>query len=164
LHAGDLAPPDHPVPGWKEFFDIGGEANLPTWWNSTLLALVAVAAMAVSMLWSDVQVATRRAWWVVAAAATYLSMLIAVGRHLPRTTAASLAVALGAYGAGERGLEAVNGWIRRRSDDSPWYTLGTIVEESLEMGACILAVTAIVDTVAATQSKGTITLWPRHLR
>jgi hypothetical protein len=192
-----------PVPGWKEFFDIGGEANLPTWWNSTLLALVAVAALAVSMLWSDVRVATRRAWWVVAAAATYLSIdeaaglherlagpgesigidvptyawilpgtllaggativLVAVGRHLPRKTAASLAVALGAYAAGALGFEAVNGWIRRGSDDSPWYTLGTIVEESLEMGACILAVTAIVDTVAATRRDDTVIVRPRHL-
>jgi hypothetical protein len=193
-----------PVEGWRDFLDIGGEGNLPTWWNATLLALVAVAAVAVSMLWSDTPAPSRRAWWVVAAAATYLSIdeaaglherlagpgesigidvptyawilpgtllalagtivLVAAARHLPRRTAASLAVALGAYGAGAIGLEAFNGWIRRRSDDSPWYTLGTIVEEALEMGACILAVAAIVDTVDVTRSEDTLTVRRRYDR
>jgi hypothetical protein len=37
-----------PAESWKELFDIGGEANVPTWWNATLLATVALAALVAS--------------------------------------------------------------------------------------------------------------------
>jgi hypothetical protein len=63
-----------PIPAWKEFLDVGGEGNLPTWWNSILLALVAVSAFVVAFFDMAAVPARKRAWWVVAAAAGYLSI------------------------------------------------------------------------------------------
>lgn len=173
-----------PVPAVKDWFDIGGEANLPTWWNSTLLVLIAVLALSAAIV-SAGSTAERRAWWVVAAAATYLSIdeatelherltdagertgldlptyawlipgvvlaavgstvLVVVGRSLPRPTGPRLGAALAAYGFAALGLEALTGWIRDRFDDSPWFTLGVMAEEGLEMLACVSAIGVILD-------------------
>jgi uncharacterized membrane protein len=58
-----------------------------------------------------------------------------------------LGLALIIYGAGALGVEAVNGWMR----DRLWggaYTIGTVIEEAMEMGACVVAVVALVDLFA----------------
>lgn len=173
-----------PIEGWKEVFDIGGEANVPTWWNGTLLSIVAVTALAAAEIGERAGTSARRAWRLVAAAAAYLSLdevaelherladvvpsgvdvptyawvlpgsvlalagtavLVAAGRHLPRPTAGRLGIALGAYGIAAVGIEAFNGRVRENDDDSMLYTVGTFVEESVEMGACVYAVTVIID-------------------
>lgn len=173
-----------PVDGWKELFDIGAEANIPTWWNTTLLFMVAMFAILASEVARGSGPAVRRAWWVVAAGATYASIdeaaglherlagpvesagiqfptyasilpgvviavvgaavLVTSGRRLPRPTAGRLGVALACYGLAAVGVEAVNGWTRDHNWDNA-YTVGTIVEESVEMGSCVYAVAAIVD-------------------
>ena len=66
---------------WIRLFDIGGEANVPTWWNVILLAMVATVAMLAGEVTGDVDAAARQAWWVVAAAASYLSLDEATGLH-----------------------------------------------------------------------------------
>jgi hypothetical protein len=175
-----------PVDDWKVLFDIGGEANIPTWWNVTLLVMVAIAALVAGEIIQEHRRETRRAWWVVAAAATYASVdeaaglherlaepvqdaeidtptyawllpgavlalagalvLVIAGRQLPQPTASRLGVALASYGTAAVGIEAINGWIVDRFDDSILYTIGTIIEETVEMGACAYAVAAIIDT------------------
>lgn len=173
-----------PLPMLKAMVDIGGEANVPTWWNASLLLMTGVAALVAR--WDETRPELRRAWAVVAAAATYLSIdeaialhellgeplkavrvdvptytwvlpgvalalagtvgLVAVCRRLPTTVRNQLALALGCYFAGAIGVEAFNGWVGR-GDAGPVFTVGMIVEESLEMGACILAIAAIVDHI-----------------
>lgn len=71
------------------------------------------------------------------------AVLVAVGRHLPRAVARRLAAALALYGGAALGLETLNGWLRQRQHDLA-YTLGTMAEETIEMLACIVAVTAIL--------------------
>lgn len=176
----------------KTFVDIGGEANLPTWWNASLLFtmfLVAVVAAFVPALTRETSprdAATRGAWLVVAAAGAYLSLdetaglherlatpvrssglhlptyawlvpgaviaavgcliLVRAARLLPAPVVRRLGVALACYLAGAIGMEAVNGLFSDRLLD--WelvFAAGTTLEESLEMIACILAITAIVD-------------------
>lgn len=185
-----------PIASWKEMFDIGGEANVPTWWNTTLLALVAVTALIAAEI-SERASAVRRAWRIVAAAAAYLSLdeaaslherlanvvpsevdvptyawvlpgsllalagtavLVVAGRHLPHPTAGRLGTALAAYGVAAVGLEAVNGRFRENDDDSMLYTVGTLIEESVEMGACVYAVSVIIDAfrVCRTSSGGLV--------
>jgi hypothetical protein len=71
-----------PVPAWKEFVDIGAEGNLPTWWNATLLALMgATALVAAALQRPGLTNPSTRAWIVVAAAGTYLSIDEAAGLH-----------------------------------------------------------------------------------
>lgn len=67
-----------PLDEAKEFVDIGAEANLPTWWNSALLSLVAALA-ATSALTAHGR--TRFSWTVIAAAAAYLSLDEAARLH-----------------------------------------------------------------------------------
>jgi hypothetical protein len=169
----------------KRLFDIGGENNVPTWWNSTLLTLVALGALGASRIVASSSAPERRAWRVIAVAAAYLSIdetaslheqlgdvvpsgfdpptyawvlpgaalagigsavLVAFGRNLPDPTAGRLGLALVAYGAAAIGIEAFNGWVRRQDDDqSIPYAVGTLIEEAVEMGACVFAVTVIVD-------------------
>lgn len=69
-----------PVPAWKECVDIGAEGNLPTWWNTTLLALVGAGALVAAALDADHR-PSMRAWLVVAAAGAYLSLDEAAGLH-----------------------------------------------------------------------------------
>ena len=172
-----------PIESWKEVLDIGGEANIPTWWNATLLAMVAVCALVAAEIGGAAGPA-RRAWRVVAAGAAYLSIdeaaalherladvvpsgvdvptyawllpgsvlalagtavLVSAGRHLPHPTAGRLGFALAAYGGAAIGIEAANGRVRENDDDSMLYTVGTLIEESVEMGACVYAVSVIID-------------------
>lgn len=176
----------------KTFVDIGAEANLPTWWNASLLFTVFLAAVVAAFLppgqgESGSRYRSRRgAWLVVAAAGAYLSLdetamlherlaapvrssgidlptyawllpgvvIAAVGclvlfrasRRLPVWTARRLGLALACYLSGAVGMEAVNGLFSDRWLDLPLvFAAGTTVEESLEMVACVLAITAIVD-------------------
>ena len=78
---------------------------------------------------------------VIAAAGFFL--LVQVGRALPRPTRGLLLLALIGYAAGTIGVEAINGTLDegRRL----YFWIGTTIEESLEMAACILAVGAIVN-------------------
>lgn len=169
-----------PLPTVKALVDIGGEANVPTWWNACLLLTAGIAAIVAR--WDEKRPEVRRAWSLVAAAAVYFSIdeatglhellgrplgaldvdiatynwvlpglvlalagtavLVHVGRRLPAAVRRRLATALGCYLAGAIGVEAFNGWV---GPGGPVFTIGMIVEESLEMGACILAIVAIVD-------------------
>ncbi len=189
-----------PIPRAKAWFDIGNESNLPTWWNATLLILVAMCALVASLVADRAR--ERRAWWVVALAGTYLSIdeatelherlagigersglagptyawlapgivvalagatvLVIAGRALPRRAGARLGLALGIYAVAALGLEAVGGWIRDDSDDSPWFTIAIMLEEGLEMLACVLAVGAILDTLSIELDSGRISI--AHVR
>jgi MFS family permease len=188
-----------PAPDVKEWLDIGGESNLPTWWNATLLVLVALAAL-VAACFAD-RSSERRAWWIVGLAAAYLSVdeatqlherlaalgersgldlptyawlvpgvivaaigatvLVVAGRALPPTTGARLGLALALFAFASLGLEALGGWLRDRTDDSPWFTLAIIVEEGVEMLACILAVGAIIDAHRIERDGGRIVVTRR---
>ncbi len=182
MHLGDL----------KTFVDIGGEANLPTWWNASLLFTVFVVAVAAAFLpWLSAEsgprdAGVRGAWLVIAAAGAYLSLdetaglherlatpvrssgldlptyawlvpgaviaalgcliLFKAARRLPVPVVRRLAVALACYLTGAIGMEGVNGLFSTRGLDMELvFAAGTTLEETLEMVACVLAITAIVD-------------------
>lgn len=190
-----------PLDGLKPVFDIGGEANIPTWWNVALLLMVAVAALGASFVGPAPAHGVRRSWWVVAAAATYASIdeaaglherlagpvgdldidvptygwllpgvvvasagavvLVVAGRRLPQPAAGRLGLALASYGGAAVGIEAINGWVRRRGEGSLLYSAGTVSEESIEMGACVYAVMAIVDACRWSRTAAGVTISPR---
>ena len=79
---------------------------------------------------------------VVIATAGFL-LLVRVGRALPRPVRGSLLLALSAYAAGAIGVEAINGLLREGR--LIYYWIGTTVEETLEMAACVFAIGAIVN-------------------
>jgi hypothetical protein len=175
-----------PIPDAKPIVDIGGEHNLPSYWNAFLLLLVSVGALVASRHDTRTNPTARWAWLVVATAGLYLTLdeafelherladpvtsrgidigtyawvlagailafagaaiLVTTGRHLPASARNRLALALGIYGASAIGMEAVNGWSREHDHDT-LYTLGTLIEETGEMGACILAVATIADVI-----------------
>ena len=85
------------------------------------------------------------AWLIpgIVIAATGSLLLVRVGRLLPRSTRGPLLLALTVYAAGAIGVEAANGVLR--DVRVLYYLTGTIVEELLEMVACILAVGTIVN-------------------
>lgn len=80
----------------RRWVNLDGEANLPTWWSTCLLAFGAAGAGAVAGLQGDV--ALRRAWAVVALAVGYLGLDEATHLH-ERLEApmADLGVSVGAY-------------------------------------------------------------------
>jgi hypothetical protein len=89
--------------------------------------------------------------WVVPGAALAIAgsaVLLFAGRQLPSPTAGRLGIALAAYGTAAVGIEAINGWIRDSRGDSPLFTIGTTIEEAVEMVACAYAVAVIVDVWA----------------
>ncbi|WP_353951459.1 hypothetical protein V6K52_17765 [Knoellia sp. S7-12] len=170
------------IPDAKALMDIGAEANIPTWWNTMLLALVAALA---AIAWrAESDRGPRTAWAAVTAAGTYLSIdeaavlheklgvpmreagldvvtyawvlpgaafailatlvLVRLGRRLPRPTGGRLGLALVVYGGAAVGIEGVNG-VMSRNGHGLDFTVGIILEEGLEMGACIIAVCAILD-------------------
>jgi hypothetical protein len=91
-------------------------------------------------------------------------VLVIAGRRLPHPTGFRLGVALACYGGAAVGIEAFNGWIRVRrydSDVSDVYTFGTVVEESVEMGACAYAVATIVDAFRVRRTPTGIVVEPR---
>jgi len=149
-----------PVEGWKELADIGAEANVPTWWNATLLIMVAILTIVAAEVARGSGPAVRRAWWVVAAGATYASIDETVGLHerlagpvesaginVPTYAWILPGVVIAVAGAAVLaavGVEAVNGWSRDRNWDTT-YTIGTIIEEGVEMAACVYAAATIVD-------------------
>jgi hypothetical protein len=172
-----------PIPQIRAFVNVNFEANLPTWWNATLLLMVAFCAFAARVQEPDK--VRRRAWLLVAVAGLLMSMdevtslherlgrmvrstgidapsypwlipgvviaaagfflLVRVGRALPRPARGLLLLALSGYAAGAIGVEAINGLLR----EGRWlyYYMGTTVEETLEMAACILAIGAIVNQI-----------------
>jgi len=182
----------YPIDGIKRFVDIGAEANLPTWWNTCLLALVAFQAAdrgITSHLRSHVR--TRNAWATIAAIAAGLSLdeatalherldaverslgtgiptygwlvagsvvglfaaavLIASGRQLPVQLRRPLAGALFAYGAGAVGFEAIGGWLDTTDLPGGFFTVAIVIEESLEMWACVYAIGVLLSSDDAGQ-------------
>lgn len=179
-----------PMDGMKAFVDIGGEANLPTWWNSTLLVFIAMCALTARAVTPSTERGERLGWLSVAVASSYLSLdetaelherldgivrdagmnpstyawvipgsllaavavavLVVFCRRLPAPVPRRLASALALYAFGALALEGMNGWIRD-NDWSTWYTVGLIVEEAFEMGACVLAAATIADAIIARQ-------------
>lgn len=168
------------TPTFAQLFDVDGEGNLPTWWNTVLL--VAVAALA----WVSSRVAAesprqRRGWLVIGVVALLLSVdeaarlherssilvsdlsigtfpwlvvggvvaltgtavLVLESRSLPPRVRRRLGVALAVYLSGALGLEAVAGFFVRRDELSIAGVLSHI-EEGMEMGACILAIWALL--------------------
>jgi len=68
-----------PLDEAKEFVNIGGEANLPTWWNASLLFLVTTLAATAAFMAEGRRI--RVSWSVIAAAAAFLSLDEAVALH-----------------------------------------------------------------------------------
>ena len=174
-----------PIPRLKSVFNMNGEANVPTWWNSALLGTIGFAAL-VARAFESERLA-RRAWLVVAAAGMVLSLdeiaslherlgepvreigievptfawlvpgvviaaalfvvLVALGRGLPPRTRRWLFLALVCYLGGAVGVEAING-TQRGADRLISYWIGTTVEETVEMVACIIAIGAIAQVIA----------------
>lgn len=171
-----------PLDEAKAFVNIGGEANLPTWWNASLLFLVSTLAATAAFMAEGRRI--RVSWSVIAAAAALLSLdeavalherlarpladariwavtypwlvlgvvvalvgsvvLILAGRSLRPATARRLAIALALYALGALGVEAFTGWIKNHGPEV-LFSAGMIVEEGLEMLACIIAALAILD-------------------
>lgn len=174
------------IPSVRRMLNVDLEANLATWWNSTLLLAVAGVALAAALLtgrndrpgrlsWLGLAVATAllsidetvslherlgevgKSWketagvalpshaWVLpgailAAAGTVCAVLWA--RRLPRDLRWGLLGALGVYLGGALVVEAFNGWAHK-NDYSLTLMLGTLVEEGLEMGACVVALAVL---------------------
>ena len=70
-------------------------------------------------------------------------LLVRLGRALPRPARRLLLLALTGYAAGAIGMEAINGLLH--GGERLYYVMGSTVEETLEMAACILAIGAIVN-------------------
>jgi hypothetical protein len=87
------------------------------------------------------------AWLIpgVVIAAGGFVLLVRVGRALPRPARGPLLLALTVYAAGAIGVEALNGVLHEVR--MLYYWVGTTVEESLEMAACILAIGAVINQI-----------------
>jgi hypothetical protein len=83
---------------------------------------------------------------VVIAAALFV-VLVAVGRGLPGRARRWLLLALVCYLIGALGVEAINGTLRN-ADRLLYYLVGTTVEETIEMIACVIAIGAIARVIA----------------
>lgn len=174
------------IPDIRRLVSVDVEANLPTWWNSTLLLAVAGLALTAALLSSGAARPGRLSWLGLTAATALLSadetvslherlgevgrswkrwaggslpthawilpgaVLAAVGtvcavlwaRGLPRALRRGLLGALAVYLGGALITEAFNGWAHEHSY-STVLMLGTIVEEGLEMGGCLVALAAL---------------------
>ena len=109
---------------------------------------------------SGVDIGTRA--WVVPGAALALcgaAWLIWVCRKLPRHTTNRLLIALVVYGAGALGVEAASGWISETTFETEWFSVARIVvEETLEMGACVWAIAVVVDALHVRRAATGVTI------
>ncbi|MFF0729738.1 hypothetical protein [Streptomyces sp. NPDC004134] len=175
-----------PIPSVRRMVNVDLEANLATWWNSTLLLAVAGVALAAALLsgrgarpgrlsWLGFSAATAtlsidetvslherlgevgkswketagvalpsHAWVLPGAILAVAGVVVAVvwARRLPRDLRFGLLGALGVYLGGALVVEAFNGWAHK-NDYSLTLMLGTLVEEGLEMGACVVALAVL---------------------
>ena len=83
---------------------------------------------------------------VVIAAALFI-VLAALGRGLPRAYAALALPRSGLLPGRRVGVEAINGTLRG-ADRLLYYWIGTTVEETIEMLACVIAIGAIAQVIA----------------
>ncbi|MFF9900045.1 hypothetical protein [Streptomyces longispororuber] len=174
------------IPGVRRFVNVDLEANLATWWNSTLLLAVAGMALIAALLSGRDARPGRLSWLGLAGAVALLSVdetaslherlgeagkswkewagvalpthawvlpgavLAVVGtacavlwaRKLPRDLRNGLLRALAVYLAGALLTEAFNGWALENGH-STTLMLGTLVEEGLEMSACLVALAVL---------------------
>ncbi|WBB59074.1 hypothetical protein O7599_26215 [Streptomyces sp. WMMC500] len=174
------------IPSVRRMLNVDLEANLATWWNSTLLLAVAGVALAAALLTGPGARPGRVSWLGFSAATALLSIdetvslherlgevgkswkdtagvalpshawvlpgaLLAVAgtvcavvwaRRLPRDLRYGLLGSLGVYLGGALVVEAFNGWAHK-NDHSLTLMLGTLVEEGLEMGACVVALAVL---------------------
>ncbi|MEO3851320.1 hypothetical protein ABGB09_27465 [Streptomyces sp. B8F3] len=84
------------------------------------------------------------AWVLPGAILAVAGVVVAVvwARRLPRDLRYGLLGALGVYLGGALVVEAFNGWAHK-NDHSLTLMLGTLVEEGLEMGACVVALAVL---------------------
>jgi hypothetical protein len=135
--------------------------------------LVAVAGLLMSMdeitslhellngLVLSAGIAPRTSPWLIPGvfiAAVGFLLLVRVGRVLPRPARRLLLLALTGYAAGAIGMEAINGVLPGGQRLS--YVMGTTVEETLEMAACILAIGAIVNQLTTGAEATSVTARP----
>ncbi|MFF1377496.1 hypothetical protein [Streptomyces sp. NPDC058308] len=174
------------IPAIRRLVNVDVEANLATWWNSTLLLAVTGMALTAALLsgrgtrpgrlsWLGLAAATAllsidetvslherlgevgRTWkkWAGGALPTHAwvlpgALLAAVGtvcavlwaRRLPRDLRTGLLGALAVYLGGALLAEAFNGWALENGH-STVLMLGTLVEEGLEMGGCLVALAVL---------------------
>ena len=80
------------------------------------------------------------AWVFPGAILAFVGCVLAVrwARRLPFDLRTGLLAALAIYFTGALGLEALNGWFKRQHADLA-RQLGTLVEESMEMAGCLIA-------------------------
>lgn len=74
LSAVTVAFEDSRLHGVHKYLYVGEEYNLPTWWNSGLLLVMAMLALAVRARTAADRTGERRAWLLAAAATGYLSL------------------------------------------------------------------------------------------
>ncbi|MEI5098119.1 hypothetical protein RB200_05085 [Streptomyces sp. PmtG] len=174
------------IPGVRRFVNVDVEANLATWWNSTLLLAVTGMALTAALLSGRDARPGRLSWLGLAAATALLSidetaslherlgevgkswkewaggslpthawvlpgaLLAATGtvcavlwaRKLPRDLRFGLLGALAVYLGGALVTEAFNGWALENGHRTV-LMLGTLVEEGLEMGGCLVALAVL---------------------
>lgn len=174
------------IPTIRRLVNVDVEANLATWWNSTLLLAVAGMALIAALLSGGAARPGRLSWLGLTAATALLSVdetvslherlgevgrswrrwaggslpthawilpgavLAAVGtvcavlwaRRLPRALRRGILGALAVYLGGALLAEAFNGWANEHSYNTV-LMLGTIVEEGLEMGGCLVALAVL---------------------
>lgn len=85
--------------------------------------------------------------WVVPGALLALvglGVLVVAGRALPSSVRRGLAAAVAVYLGGAVGVESVNGWLAHTRGVGDLYRLSTAVEESLEMGGCLVAISVLM--------------------
>jgi hypothetical protein len=74
-------------------------------------------------------------------------------RRFPRDVRFGILGALAIYLTGALVVEAVNGWARRQGANAV-YAFGTSLEETMEMGACLLAIAVLARLVVQTGDPG----------
>ncbi|MGF9661626.1 hypothetical protein AAIH25_07140 [Arthrobacter crystallopoietes] len=80
------------------------------------------------------------------------AVLCLAGRALPREIAPRLALALACYAGGALGVEAINGSLRE-GGPGILFSAGLMLEEGLEMTACIIAVAAMADHLSGMDTR-----------
>lgn len=80
-----------------------------------------------------------------------------VARGLPTVLARRLVIAGAVFVCGALGMEGVNGWLRDLPS-RPGFFVGTMIEECLEMAACVIAGAALLRSVRIDARVGIVTI------
>lgn len=104
------------------------------------------------------------AWVFPAAVLAFVGCALAIhwARRLPFDLRVGLLAAIATYVTGALGLETANAWLHRQHVDLAWR-FGTVVEEILEMGGCLIGLATLAAglvLVRDTSGRRTLALRP----